>query len=165
MTDVEIKIGILTVSDRANEGVYEDISGKEILNVLNGYLMSSWKPVSAIVPDNYEDIKLKLMQLADKENCCLIFTTGGTGIGPRDISPEVVRSVIKKEVPGIMEHIRLKYGSEKPNALLSRGICGVADKTIIFALPGSVKAVNEYMEEICKSLRHMIYMLHGLDMH
>ena len=64
-----------------------------------------------------------------------------------------------------MEMIRMKYGAEKPNALLSRAVAGSAEKTLIFALPGSVKAVNEYMEEITKSLRHMVYMLHGLDMH
>jgi len=77
----------------------------------------------------------------------------------------VIRSVIQKEIPGIMEMIRMKYGAEKPNALLSRGIAGAADKTLIFSMPGSVKAVNEYMEEIVKSLRHMVYMLHGLDTH
>jgi molybdenum cofactor synthesis domain-containing protein len=95
----------------------------------------------------------------------IIITTGGTGIGPRDITPDIVRSVIEKEIPGIMEMIRFKYGAEKPNALLSRSVAGVAGKSLIFTLPGSVKAVNEYMAEITRSVKHALYMLHGLDTH
>ena len=95
----------------------------------------------------------------------MIFTTGGTGIGPRDFTPEVVKTVMDKEIPGIMELIRIKYGQEKPNALLSRGVAGVMGNSLIYSLPGSVKAVNEYMSEITKTLQHLIFMLFGLDVH
>ena len=94
-----------------------------------------------------------------------MITTGGTGIGPKDFTPDVIRPMLDKEIPGLMDHIRLKYGAEKPNALISRSIAGVMGNTLVFALPGSVKAVNEYMEEILKSFWHMIYMLHGIDSH
>ena len=114
--------------------------------------------------DNPE--KLKALLLKSKEDKTdLIFTTGGTGIGPRDFTPDVVKPFLDKEIPGIMEMIRLKYGAEKPNALVSRSIAGVMDKSLVFTLPGSIKAVNEYLPEIFKSMMHMIYMLHGLDKH
>jgi molybdenum cofactor synthesis domain-containing protein len=158
---------VITLSDRAYAGEYEDRSGPRLTELLREYCDSQkWLHdiENVVIPDDEQALSALLLD-AVEQGVDFILTTGGTGIGPRDISPEVVRSVIQKEVPGIMEHIRLKYGAEKPNALLSRGVCGVADKSIIFALPGSVKAVNEYMEEITKSLKHMVYMLHGLDTH
>ena len=94
-----------------------------------------------------------------------MITTGGTGIGPRDFTHDVVRRLLDKEIPGIMEFIRIKYGTDKPAALLSRSVAGVMGKSLIFTLPGSLKAVNEYMAEISTSLMHMIHMLHGLDSH
>ena len=102
---------------------------------------------------------------SDDEIFDVVITTGGTGIGPRDITIETVRPLLDKEIPGIMEMIRIKYGQEKPNALLSRGIAGVMGQTLVYTLPGSVKAVDEYMTEILKTLQHLIYMLHGVDVH
>jgi molybdenum cofactor synthesis domain-containing protein len=95
----------------------------------------------------------------------MVFTTGGTGIGPSDITIAVVKRVLDKEIPGIMEYIRLKYGNENPYALLSASLAGVAENTLVFALPGSVKAVDEYFTEIARSLKHMVYMRMGLDIH
>ena len=95
----------------------------------------------------------------------MIFTTGGTGVGPRDITPDVVTELCDKFIPGIMDHIRLKFGADKPNALLSRSVAGVAGSTLIYTLPGSVRAVQEYMQEILKTLEHLILTLHGLDDH
>ena len=92
----------------------------------------------------------------------IIFTTGGTGIGPRDFTVDAVASRADKLVPGIMDHIRLLYGAKKPNALISRSICAVKGSTIIFTLPGSVKAVEEYLTEIWKVVEHMVVMLHGI---
>jgi len=94
-----------------------------------------------------------------------MITTGGTGIGQRDITVETVKPLLDKEIPGIMEAIRIKYGSQKPNALLSRGVAGLMNNTLVYTLPGSVKAVNEYMTEILKTLEHLIYMREGLDAH
>jgi len=129
---------VITLSDRAWAGEYDDRSGPRLTELLKVYF---------------------------EQGADFIFTTGGTGIGPRDITPEVVKSMVEKEIPGIMEMIRMKYGAEKPNALLSRGIAGTAGKTLVFTLPGSVKAVNEYMEEILKTMEHLIYMRHDLDVH
>ncbi len=95
----------------------------------------------------------------------LIITTGGTGIGPRDITVDVVKPMLKTEIPGIMEMIRVKYGSEKPNALLSRGIAGILGNALIFTLPGSVRAVNEYLDVIIPALHHAVYMQYGVDVH
>ena len=94
-----------------------------------------------------------------------VFTTGGTGIGPRDFTVDKIKPMLDKEIPGIMEMIRMKYGAEKPNALVSRSIAGVMGQSLLFSLPGSVRAVDEYMTEILKSLMHLVYMLHGLDRH
>ena len=85
----------------------------------------------------------------------IIITTGGTGIGPRDITVETVTPMLTKEIPGIMEYIRIRYGTEKPNALLSRGVAGIIGKSLIYTLPGSVRAVEEYMTEILKTLKHL----------
>jgi len=106
-----------------------------------------------------------LLHKAKEELDDLVITTGGTGIGPRDFTPDVVRTQLDKEIPGVMEVIRAKYGSGKPAALLSRSVAGVMGKSLVFTLPGSVKAVNEYMAEITGTLLHMIHMLHGLDIH
>jgi len=95
----------------------------------------------------------------------IIITTGGTGIGPKDFTPDVVKPMLEKEIPGIMEMIRMKYGQQKPNALVSRSVAGVIGETLVFTLPGSVKAVEEYMTEILTMLEHLIYMLHSLDFH
>jgi molybdenum cofactor synthesis domain-containing protein len=95
----------------------------------------------------------------------VVITTGSTGLGTRDIAPEIVKQHLDREIPGIMELVRVKYGMENPKALLSRSIAGIHGKTIIFALPGSPKAINEYMEEILKSLWHIILMIHDIDSH
>ena len=95
----------------------------------------------------------------------MIITSGGTGIGPKDITVETVRPLLTKEIPGIMEYIRVKYGSHKPNALLSRGVAGIIGKSLIYTIPGSVKAADEYMAEILKTLNHTILMQYGIDAH
>ncbi|NQV02892.1 MAG: hypothetical protein HQ542_09615, partial [Bacteroidia bacterium] len=117
-----------------------------------------------LLPDDPDQLRDTLKDSIDA-GTDFIFTSGGTGIGARDFTPDVVKPMLEKEIPGIMEMIRTKYGAEKYQALLSRSIAGVAGSSLIFTLPGSVKAVNEYMEEITKSLMHMVYMLHGLDAH
>ncbi len=95
----------------------------------------------------------------------LIFTTGGTGIGKRDITPETIKPLIDKEITGIMELIRVKYGAIKHNALISRSIAGVIGNSLIYSLPGSQKAVEEYMTEIIPTLMHSIFMLHDVKAH
>jgi molybdenum cofactor synthesis domain-containing protein len=118
----------------------------------------------SILPDDADRLLAEL-SAAQNDGVDVVFTTGGTGVGPRDITPEVVSSFCEKTIPGIMEAIRVKYGAEKPNALLSRSVAGVSGTMLVFALPGSVKAVVEYLAEIEKTLEHLLLMLHELDVH
>ncbi len=158
---------IVTLSDRASSGEYEDRSGPKILKLLDSYLKKldvKYKIDNEIIPDNAEKLT-EILTSAKEQNVDIVITTGGTGIGPRDITVETVLPMLDKDIPGIMEMIRMKYGQEKPNALLSRGVAGVMDKSLVYTLPGSVKAVQEYMTEILKTLQHLIYMLHGIDAH
>jgi len=161
------KIQVITLSDRAYNGEYEDRSGPRIIELVKQFFdekNNRYDIEHTIIPDNPEALRV-LLERAEDELFDVVFTTGGTGIGRRDFTPEVVKDLLDKEIPGIMESIRLKYGVEKPNALLSRGVAGVMGETLVYAMPGSVKAVNEYMEEILKTLRHLFYMLAGLDAH
>ncbi len=158
---------IITVSDRASRGQYEDRSGPKIRTILEEFFKDKRWHIqirTAIVPDNTQRIRDEL-QAAGQGGVDVIFTTGGTGVGPRDITPEVVMSLADKTIPGIMEHIRLKFGQDKPNALLSRSVAAIFGKSLIYALPGSVKAVNEYTPEILKTMEHVIVTLNGLDVH
>ncbi len=161
------KIQVITLSDRASRRIYEDKSGPEVVRLVSEYFDSlKWQFTieSTIIPDDEELLKVYLSK-AKEEKYDLLITTGGTGIGTRDITPDVVRQFMDKEIPGIMEMIRVKYGSEKPNALLSRGVAGLMGETFVYTLPGSVKAVKEYMEEITKTLKHLYIMRMGIDGH
>lgn len=158
---------IITLSDRASAGEYEDRSGPRVKELLEEYAAKTDKMIAInhqIIPDDGTLLAIEI-QKAVSEHVDYIFTTGGTGIGLRDITPDVVKQLLDKEIPGIMEMIRFKYGQEKPNALLSRGIAGIMGSTQVYTMPGSVRAVNEYMSEITKTLDHLIYMLNGLDIH
>ncbi len=158
---------VITLSDRASKGEYEDLSGPKINLILTQHFTQNKRKIeitNIIIPDNAELLKQNV-EKAVSENYDGIITTGGTGIGPRDITVETLQPMLSKEIPGIMEHIRIKYGSEKPNALLSRGVAGIIENTIIYTLPGSVKAVNEYLTEILKTFEHLVYMMHGIDNH
>ncbi|MFP4023082.1 MAG: molybdenum cofactor synthesis domain-containing protein [Thiohalospira sp.] len=158
---------VITLSDRASAGEYEDLSGPKVVESLNTYfnkLGVKYQTNRMVIPDNSNKLT-QILTKAKKDNIDVIITTGGTGIGKRDITVETVQPMLDKEVPGVMELIRMKYGVEKPNALLSRGISGVMENSLIYTLPGSVKAVNEYMTEILKTLQHLMYMLHGIDAH
>lgn len=158
---------IITLSDRAFINEYEDRSGPRIAELLGEFFNETGRDsmvVNKLIPDDPDQLR-NLLVNAKNDQVDYIFTTGGTGIGPRDFTPDVVKPMLDKEIPGIMEGIRMKYGMEKPAALLSRSVAGTMGKSLVFTLPGSVKAVNEYMAEISKSLLHMTHMLHGLDAH
>ena len=162
----KLEILVITLSDRAYKGEYEDLSGPRIREILTGYFTSvkgEFNINLILIPDDAEILRELLKSAGSTYN--IVITTGGTGIGPRDITVDVVKPLLTKEIPGIMEFIRVKYGTEKPNALLSRGVAGLIGNTLIYTLPGSVRAVNEYMEEILKTLSHTIYMQYGIDAH
>jgi molybdenum cofactor synthesis domain-containing protein len=157
-------INIITLSDRAFGGVYQDLSGPKANEILGEFFKGSrWKPAYSlqILPDEADKLEKALLN-AEANNVDIVFTTGSTGLGPRDIAPDVVQKIVHKQIPGIMEHIRCKYGTQKPNALLSRSIAGIMGKTLIFTLPGSTKAVAEYLKEIMRILEHSILMIHGI---
>ncbi|MCP4553057.1 MAG: molybdenum cofactor synthesis protein [Bacteroidetes bacterium] len=161
------KARIITLSDRASSGEYEDRSGPQINQLLVEYFEKiKWRLEieNILIPDDPKQLTA-LLDDAKNKQFDLVFTTGGTGIGPKDFTPEVVKEFLDKEIPGVMELIRLKYGQKKPNALLSRGVCGVMGKSLVYAMPGGVKAVKEYMAEIANTLQHLIFMLHSLDVH
>lgn len=156
-----LKIHIITLSDRAYRGVYEDKSGPKIKERLEKHFKDDVTEIfSVIIPDEKDKLTASL-EKAVAANADLIFTTGGTGVGPRDITPEAVTKFSDKIIPGIMDHIRLKYGAVNPNALLSRSVAGIKNKTAIYSLPGSVKAVDEYMNEILLTVDHLIQMIGG----
>lgn len=157
---------IITLSDRAFIGEYQDLSGPMIREKLSEFFNSQkWDSNfrSVLIPDDGDILKNIVTESVGNVN--LIFTTGGTGIGPRDITVETVKPLLEKEIPGIMEFIRIKYGAEKPNALLSRGVAGITGKSLIYTLPGSVRAVDEYMTEILKTLKHVVMMQYRIDSH
>jgi molybdopterin adenylyltransferase len=162
-----IKVKVITLSDRASAGDYEDLSGPMIMDILKKYFQGrSWNISfeKVLIFDNRLLLKKELMKTL-KENIDILFTTGGTGIGSRDITPDVIRPMMTRELPGIMDFVRLKYGENNPGALLSRSIAGTINKTLFFTLPGSVKAVKEYTEEIVKILEHSIFMIHDISQH
>jgi molybdenum cofactor synthesis domain-containing protein len=162
-----LRVSIITLSDRANGGVYEDRSGPRIKEIVSSFFSATnqlFEIHNVLIPDDADALQKLLIQHKNN-NADFIFTTGGTGIGERDITVETVSRMLDKQLPGIMELIRVKYGMEKPNALLSRGVAGTIGKTIVYTLPGSVKAVTEYMCEITKTMDHTLFMLHGIDKH
>ncbi len=158
---------VITLSDRASRGEYDDISGKLLRDKLISYFNQIGYPISVDYELIGDDSKLFSRLLEDQFNSSVdfIFTTGGTGIGPRDITVPIVKKMIDFELPGIMDLIRVKYGLQNPAAVLSRSIAGIKDKKIFFCFPGSVKAVREYFSEIEKILLHAVFMLNGIDKH
>lgn len=158
---------VITLSDRAATGDYADRSGPRIKELLEAFFATRrWHAAIAgrILPDDPEPLRAEIHR-ARQEGVDVVITTGGTGVGPRDIAPETIAPLCERLIPGIMEHVRTEYGRENPRARLSRSIAGVAGKTQIYALPGSVRAVEEYLAEILKTLEHVVYMLHGIDVH
>ena len=162
-----VSVRIITLSDRASAGEYEDLSGPEIEKLLTaGFETTHWRIAvdRVLIPDDAEQLKQQIEQ-AKEEGVDVIFTTGGTGIGPRDITPDVVGPMLDREIPGIMEFIRMKHGERLPSALLSRSVAGTIGNTLIYTLPGSVKAVREYTVEILRTLPHSLLMMYGINAH
>jgi molybdenum cofactor synthesis domain-containing protein len=158
---------IITLSDRAAAGVYADRSGPRIRELLESYLVARGIQVTVqqvLLPDDAERLRTVIFD-GIQQGFNVIFTTGGTGVGPRDITPDTVAALCDRFIPGIMEHIRAKFGATNPRARLSRAVAGIAGKTQIYTLPGSVRAVEEYMPEILVTLEHIADLLRGADAH
>lgn len=158
---------VITLSDRAASGVYEDKSGPKLRAHVEEFFSHAGIPLaveSALLSDDAAGLRDRLIAARDG-GTHMVFTTGGTGVGPRDTTPEVVLALADKVIPGIMDLIRLRYGADKPCALISRSVAAMMGKTVVYAIPGSSKAVDEYMVEIVKSLEHIVCTAHGLDVH
>ena len=151
-------VSIVTVSDRCSKGLCEDKSGPLISEFLSPVAETA---EYVIVPDEKELISAELIRLSDEVKSDIIFTIGGTGFAPRDVTPEATKAVIEKEVPGIPEAIRLKSLEITPKAMLSRAAAGIRGKTLIINLPGSPKAVRESLEVVMPVLKHAVETLLG----
>ena len=160
-----MKIGRITVSDRASAGVYADRSGPEIEDVLREFLGGAAKFEPAIVPDEIDLISAALKRFADELKCDLIVTTGGTGISARDVTPEATRAVLEKELPGFGEAMRMQSLAKVKTAILSRAVAGTRGKSLIVNLPGKPTAVRECLEILAPAIREGLAHLRGDDPH
>lgn len=155
------KIGVLTLSDRAHNGIYEDISGKAIADTLNEYLTSPWEPVYKVLPDEQKDIEKELIDMVDNQGCCLVVTTGGTGPALRDVTPEATEAVCDKMMPGfgeLMRQVSLQY---VPTAILSRQTAGIRGKALIVNLPGKPKSIRECLDAVFPAIPYCIDLIEG----
>ena len=156
-----IRIGIINVSDRASQGIYEDLPGKEIVNCLNEFLISPWEKEYAIIPDEQEQIAKAMITMADEKDCCLIVTCGGTGPAPRDVTPEATISVCERILPGFGELMRSVSLNYVPTAILSRQTAGTRGKTLIVNLPGKPKSIRECLEAVFPAIPYCIDLIGG----
>ncbi|KAL3156043.1 hypothetical protein ABBQ32_013031 [Trebouxia sp. C0010 RCD-2024] len=153
--------GILTVSDRASQGVYDDVSGPAILGFFHEAIKSKWTAVYKVVPDEQPVIERTLKDMCDKDHCCLVVTTGGTGPAPRDVTPEATEAVCNRMMPGYGEQMRaisLKY---VPTAVLSRQTAGLRGKSLVINLPGKPKAIRETFDEVFRSIPACVDLIEG----
>ena len=153
-----MRICVLTVSDRCSRGETEDKSGPLITELTAGFAETA---LYRCVADDRQQISDALIEMCDTVNADVVFTTGGTGFAPRDVTPEATLAVIEKEVPGIPEAIRAKSLLITPRAMLSRAVAGIRGKTLIINLPGSPKAVSETLDVVTPILEHAVETLSG----
>jgi molybdopterin adenylyltransferase len=156
-----IKIGVITASDRASAGIYEDISGVAIQDTLKEYLLSEFEIVYRCIPDNQDEIEASMIELCDHEACCLVVTTGGTGPALRDVTPEATENVCEKMMPGfgeLMRQVSLQY---VPTAILSRQSAGIRGKSLIINLPGKPKSIRECLDAVFPAVPYCIDLIEG----
>ena len=152
-------VGIITISDKGSIGEREDLSGPMLKKAVEDAGLQVL--LMRIVPDDRDLIKTTLMEWCDTQNLDLILTTGGTGLSPRDVTPEATRMVIEKEAPGFSEAIRSFGLQSTPHSMISRGISGVRGRTLIINLPGSPKGASEGLDTILPALPHALSKLRG----
>ncbi|MBL4610729.1 molybdopterin adenylyltransferase [Halopseudomonas sp.] len=158
---ITTRIGILTVSDRASAGTYEDISGKAIIDTLTVYLASDWEPVYRLVPDEAREIERMLERLVDEEQCCLVITTGGTGPAERDVTPEATEAVCDRLMPGFGELMRAESLKHVPTAILSRQTAGLRGSSLIINLPGKPRAIRQCLDAVFPAVPYCIDLMGG----
>ena len=156
-----IRIGIVTISDRASKGIYQDEGGPAIEAWLGKVLTSAWEPVARVIPDEQPGIEATLKELADVEGCCLIVTTGGTGPAVRDVTPEATEAVCDKMMPGFGELMRQESLKVVPTAILSRQTAGIRGKSLIVNLPGKPSAIADCLVAVMPALPYCIDLIEG----
>jgi molybdopterin adenylyltransferase len=155
------RIGIVTVSDRASRGEYEDKGGPAIREWLEQALTSPWEAVARVIPDEQALVEATLRELCDDAGCCLVVTTGGTGPAPRDITPEATEAVCDKLLDGFGEQMRAVSLRHVPTAILSRQIAGIRGRSLIINLPGKPSAIAECLEAVFPAVPYCIDLIEG----
>ena len=154
-----IPVGIITVSDRASEGAYEDLGGPALRSAVQGY---GWQVLAeAVVPDDKSLIQETIRSFS-AQGCGLILTTGGTGIAPRDVTPEAIREIMRLEIPGFGEAMRMQSLALTPNALLSRSLGALVDRSLVLALPGKPQGAVDCLGFVKEAIPHSVKLVLGV---
>jgi molybdopterin adenylyltransferase len=161
MNEKKARIGVINVSDRASQGIYEDVPGKAIVALLEEYLAMPWEKEYAVVPDEQDVIERTLIDMADNKGCCLIVTCGGTGPALRDVTPEATEAVCHKMLPGFGELMRSASLQYVATAILSRQTAGVRNQSLIINLPGRPRAIRQCLEVVFPAVPYCIDLLGG----
>ena len=156
-----VRVGIVSVSDRAFRGDYEDRGGPAVREYLSEVLVTPWEAESRVIPDEVDLISATLVELVDDLGCCLVITTGGTGPAPRDVTPEATAAVLEKELAGFGEAMRAVSRPHVPTAILSRQVAGVRGGGLIINLPGSPKAVRECLDAVFAAVPDCVDLIGG----
>jgi molybdopterin adenylyltransferase len=156
-----IRAAVITVSDKGSRGEREDLSGPEAVRLLEAQAIEV--ACTLVVPDEPDEIKAALIDCADRQGLDLIITTGGTGVTPRDVTPDATHEVLEKEIPGMAEAMRQASMAKTPHAMISRALAGLRGKTLIINLPGSPKGVRENLAVVLPAIPHAIEKIQGGD--
>lgn len=158
---MKAKIGILTLSDRASAGIYEDISGRAIIETLKEYLTTPWEYAYDVIPDDQAGIETKIKEMVDDKKCSLVVTTGGTGPALRDLAPEATEAVCDKMMPGFGELMRSVSLQYVPTAILSRQTAGIRKEALIINLPGKPKSIRECLDAVFPAVPYCLDLIGG----
>ena len=161
MSRDKLRIGVVTVSDRASQGEYEDLGGPAIREWMGNALLNSWEPITRIIPDEQVQVEAALKELCDDERCCLVLTTGGTGPAKRDITPEATEAVCDKILDGFGEQMRAVSLKYVPTAILSRQIAGIRGESLIINLPGKPSAIADCLEAVFPAVPYCVDLIKG----
>lgn len=161
MSEAKVRIGIVTVSDRASRGIYEDLGGPAIREWLTTALATQWEAVARLVPDEQDQVESALRELCDVELCSLVVTTGSTGPALRDIVPEATEAVCAKMMPGFGELMRSESLKIVPTAILSRQTAGIRGKSLIINLPGKPSAIADCLNAVFPAVPYCIDLIEG----
>lgn len=151
--------GVITVSDKGSRGEREDLSGRDVIRILADLPIRV--DAYEIIPDEKEAIRDKIREYADRKHLDLVVTTGGTGVSPRDVTPDATLEILEKELPGMAEAMRRKSMEKTPHAMISRAVAGIRGQCLIINLPGSPKGARENLEVILPALKHAIEKIKG----